>query len=112
LEREGNNYRFRDQGSSNGSYINRLQVDEHLLASGDQIQLGRTLLLYTGAQQEHHDLSDQVNIVARAHDETDGSRIVHSVSHSEGSDLLQGPAGDESSPWLARARSNLQIMYR
>ncbi|MGI9457026.1 MAG: ATP-binding protein [Aeoliella sp.] len=111
LQLEGDSYRFRDLGSSNGSYINRLEVDERLLTSGDQIQLGRTLLLYTGAQQERHDVDEHVNIVARSNEE-DGSRIVHSLSQSEGSDLLLDTVDGESSPWLARARSNLQIMYR
>lgn len=111
LEKEGDAYRFRDLGSSNGSYVNRLAVDEHLLNSGDQIQLGRTLLLYTGSSQEQTDAGEHIDIVARSNQE-DESRIVHAVSQSEGSDFLRGPTGDESSPWLARARSNLQIMYR
>lgn len=111
LERAGDSYRFRDLGSSNGSFINRQGVDEHLLASGDQIQLGRTLLLYTGVPTEHGDLTDQVDIVAAGVKE-DESRILHSISHGEGEDLLSTPAPHEASPWLARARSNLQIMYR
>src|SRR4029077_2359854 len=31
---------------------------------------------------------------------------------SEGSEILGPPADENESPWLARARSNLQIMYR
>lgn len=111
LELDGESYRFRDLGSSNGSFINRQSVDDHLLSSGDQIQLGRTLLLYTGAPQEHPDLTDQVNIVSSEFKD-DESRILHAVSPSDGSDLLSGVGEDQASPWLARARSNLQIMYR
>lgn len=111
LELEGDTYRFRDLSSSNGSFINRKAVTEHLLASGDQIQLGRTLLLYTGVPQEHPDLSDEVNIVA-AGIKDDESRILHAVSQGDSSDLLSGPSDADASPWLARARSNLQIMYR
>jgi signal transduction histidine kinase len=56
-------------------------------------------------------LADKINIVALQVVD-DGSRIVHAMHQSEGSEIL-APAGDEaSSPWLARARSNLQIMYR
>ena len=111
LRLEGETYRFRDLGSSNGSHINRNTTSDHLLESGDQIQLGRTLLLYTGAQQERPDLEEHISIVSRSNAD-DGSRIVHAISQSEGSDLLLDSGGDDSSPWLARARSNLQIMYR
>ncbi len=111
LQEEAGSYRLHDLGSSNGSYVNGLAVDEHLLSSGDQIQIGRTLLLYTGTQQEQVDLGDHVSIVDRSGD-GEGSRIIHSVSQSEGSGFLLESDGEESSPWLARARSNLQIMYR
>jgi two-component system, NtrC family, sensor kinase len=111
LEKVGESYRFRDLGSSNGSFINRQSVDEHLLASGDQIQLGKTLLLYTGVPQQHPDLSGEIDIVSSSHQD-DESRILHSVAQSDSSDLLAGPSDDQASPWLARARSNLQIMYR
>jgi two-component system NtrC family sensor kinase len=111
LDWQDDTYWFRDLDSSNGSYINRQPVREHRLSSGDQIQLGRTLLLYTGAPQEQQDLSGEVSIVASRADVDDGSRILHAMRQEEGSEFLQLP-DDESSPWLARARSNLQIMYR
>ncbi len=34
------------------------------------------------------------------------------MHQSEGSEILAPPDNETSSPWLARARSNLQIMYR
>ncbi len=112
LRRVGDSYQLRDQGSSNGTFVNGRRVQEYTLVSGDQVQLGRTLLLYTGVTDRPPvDLSGQVDIVAQ-HAGEDGSRIVHSVTQDEGSGIF-GPRGDETaSPWLARARSNLQIMYR
>jgi signal transduction histidine kinase len=115
LRRQGNVFLIRDLGSSNGTFVNGRTVKEHELASGDQLQLGRTLLLYTGVTEGRpEDLADKINIVPHyAEDEEDGSRIVHAMAQSEGSEILSlPPDGETSSPWLARARSNLQIMYR
>ena len=112
LSRRGDKFFLRDLGSSNGTFVNGKQINEHELASGDQVQLGRTLLLYTGVTEDRvEDLADKINIVAR-NVEDDGSRIVHSMHQSEGSEILAPPADETASPWLARARSNLQIMYR
>jgi two-component system NtrC family sensor kinase len=103
----------RDLGSSNGTYVNGKQIKEHELASGDQLQLGRTLLLYTGVTEGRvEDLADKINIVPHHDEDDDGSRIVHAMHQSEGSEILSPPGDETTSPWLARARSNLQIMYR
>jgi signal transduction histidine kinase len=112
LHRQGDVFVLRDLSSSNGTYVNGRRVDEYELASGDQVQLGRSLLLYTGiAEDRVEDLADKINIVSRVSEE-DGSRIVHSMHQSEGSEILAPPTDETVSPWLARARSNLQIMYR
>jgi signal transduction histidine kinase len=112
MHRHGDVFILRDLNSSNGTYVNGKRVDEYELASGDQLQVGRTLLLYTGITEDHvEDLADKINIVSRTAEE-DGSRILHSMHQSEGSEILSAHADESSSPWLARARSNLQIMYR
>jgi signal transduction histidine kinase len=112
IRRRGNTLSIADLNSSNGTYVNGRQVKEQELASGDQLQLGRTLLLYTGVTEgRFEDLADKVNIVAHNADD-DGSRILHTMHQSEGSEILDAPSDEASSPWLARARSNLQIMYR
>ena len=112
LRRDGDAFIVRDLGSSNGTYVNGRQVKEQELASGDQLQLGRTMLLYTAVTEGRvEDLADKINIVPR-HDDDDGSRIVHAMPQSEGSEILAPPSDETTSPWLARARSNLEIMYR
>jgi signal transduction histidine kinase len=113
LRRRDNVVVIRDLGSSNGTFVNGRQIKEQELASGDQLQLGRTLLLYTGVTEGRvEDLADKINIVPHHDAEADGSRIVHAMTQSEGSEILAPPGDEISSPWLARARSNLQIMYR
>lgn len=46
VRREGNGFVLVDNKSSNGSFVNGRAVREHRLRSGDQIQLGRTVLLF------------------------------------------------------------------
>ncbi len=112
LVRRGDSYLLRDLSSSNGTYVNGQQSNERELVSGDQLQFGRSLLLYTGfVESSYENIADQIDIIPRA-DSNDGSRIVAALSHSGNSDWLLPDARDSSSPWIARARSNLQIMYR
>jgi hypothetical protein len=99
-----------DRNSANGTYVNSRRVERHTLANGDHIQVGRTLLLYTAADDaDEVELASEVDIVGQT--AGGGSRIVQSLSPEAGGNLL-AERGDADSPWLARARSNLQVMYR
>ena len=116
LVRRGDVYVLRDLNSSNGTFVNGQPItpqdDDRELASGDQLQLGKSLLLYTGfVEGALENAADQIDIVSRKSND-EGSRIVASLSQSHGSEWLLPDAKDSSSPWLAKARSNLQIMYR
>jgi signal transduction histidine kinase len=111
VRQDGDGWVLVDLDSSNGSFVNSEPVDARPLKSGDRVQIGRTLLIFTGADQgESEDLSQVVNIVRQGPTETE-SRIVRTVGQEEGSRILDGSLPTEN-PWLARARSNLQIMYR
>ena len=102
-----------DLGSSNGTFVNGKRIDQTCpLVSGDRVQFGGTLLLFTDpAEATPEDLSDKIDIVTRGQ-MAEGSRIVRSMSQREGSEILNFDFDGAASPWLARARSNLQIMYR
>ncbi len=74
-----------DLGSSNGTRINGERTARQRLLSGDRIEIGVTLLIFTGTGQANvMDAVHGVDIVTKS-PEGDGSRIVSSLSHS-GSD--------------------------
>ena len=111
IRREGSLYTLIDLGSSNGSYVNGQRVQHQELSSGDRVQVGRTLMLFTDpGDGSLEDISSKIDIIRGAG--SDGSRIVRSISQKEGSEIFSAEAVGTASPWLARARSNLQIMYR
>jgi len=109
-----------DLKSSNGTFLNEERIERSELARGDRIRVGRTVLLFA---QDAGDLEavPRIDIVPPAG--ADGSRIVSSLGVPEGlagamaggrdddSIQLATPAGSQGH-WLARARSNLQVMYR
>ncbi|MEZ6121444.1 MAG: FHA domain-containing protein, partial [Pirellulaceae bacterium] len=99
-----------DLGSSNGSFVNSLRSDLQPLRSGDRIQIGRTLMIFTTTSASG-DSASRRDVAVGISDVVDGSRIVHSIPHEEGSQFFLAPDSSVS-PWLANARSNLQIMYR
>ncbi|OHB86611.1 MAG: histidine kinase [Planctomycetes bacterium RBG_16_64_12] len=105
-------YVIADLNSSNGTFVNGRKVEEHRLASGDQVQIGGTLMLFTRpAEETGEDLTDQISI-ASDRQTGDESHIIHSLSHAEGSRIFRPEADIPQNSWLARARSNLQVMYR
>jgi signal transduction histidine kinase/pSer/pThr/pTyr-binding forkhead associated (FHA) protein len=104
-------YVLSDLNSSNGTYVNGRRIDRHKLESGDQVQAGSTLMLFTGTLDDSSvDLAQNVRIGPSA--EPSDSRIVKSLTQEEGSQILNLRTDVPQNAWLARARSNLQIMYR
>jgi signal transduction histidine kinase len=69
-------------------------------------------MLYTGPIDEaESNIGSSVDIAAAAPPD-DQSRIIHSVTQTEGSRIFDEQADLPQNSWLARARSNLQVMYR
>src|SRR5690606_13454074 len=77
LVREGRRFFLRDLGSSNGTYVNRRRITgRHELSSGDQVQMGKTLILFTGPNDPSSThLLDNIDIVAHQQ-HGDNSRIL------------------------------------
>jgi signal transduction histidine kinase len=112
FRRSDDDFTVSDLNSSNGTFVNGQRVRSHRLASGDQIQVGATLMLYTGPPGESGEEALQSIDIAAAAPPEDRSRIIHSVTQQEGSKVFDSQAELPQNSWLARARSNLQVMYR
>jgi two-component system NtrC family sensor kinase len=108
IRRVGDAFVIGDLKSSNGTWLNDSRVERAELSSGDRVRIGRTLMVFA---QDGDDpaLLATVDIVP-ASQAADGSRIIRSM-REEDSIVLAAPE-DPQSRWLARARSNLQVMYR
>jgi two-component system NtrC family sensor kinase len=95
-------YTLIDQGSSNGTLVNGRTITSHTLLSGDRIEIGGTLLIYTGSgSPATRDTAHGVDIVAQRASEA--SRIVSSLAGSV-------PA-TRTSENMADADRSLEVMY-
>jgi len=109
IRRVGDRFVVGDLKSSNGTYVNSRKVDREELSVGDRIQVGRTVILYA-ADGDAFDSSllGTVDIVSPS--AAENSRIVRAIPNDESvADVV--PA-DAQLHWLAKARSNVQVMYR
>lgn len=113
LRRSANgDYRLIDIGSVNGTLINTRAVTDALLQSGDHVQIGQTILVYTAgseARPNQPNLADQIQMIARQ-DEDRPSAIVGTIGETEGSRILAKPE-EIRSPWLRTKLANLGVMY-
>ncbi|PHY03245.1 MAG: histidine kinase [Planctomycetaceae bacterium] len=98
-----------DLKSSNGTYLNNRKIERAELTSGDHLQVGRTVFVFS-MDRENERAIELVDIVSPSND-SDGSRIVRTIREDEAANAVASP-DDTQNRWLARARSNLQVMYR
>ena len=82
LRQADESFTVHDLGSSNGTFVNGTAISTHVMQSGDQLLMGRTLLLYTGGGASAV-IDGKVDIVTSGRN--DDSRILHSMTESEGS---------------------------
>lgn len=107
-----NEYTISDLRSSNGTFVNGQRIHQQRLVTGDQVQVGGTLMLFTGMAEETREDLAKIISIGPPNALNDRSRIVRSVTQEEGSRIFDLQAELPQNSWLARARSNLQVMYR
>jgi signal transduction histidine kinase len=96
---------LRDLGSSNGTYINGLRVtNRYILKLGDQIRVGRTLMVYGSQPGVTRARGGDVSL-AGEESGMDAS-IMHTVPSNDDSMVLAVPEP------AAAAMSNLKILYQ
>ena len=96
---------LKDLGSSNGTYINGVRVDNtYSLKLGDQMRVGKTILLY-GAQPGVARTSAS-NLALNSEDTGLDASIMHTVTSNDDSMVLAVPEP------AAAAMTNLKLLYQ
>jgi signal transduction histidine kinase len=96
---------LRDLGSSNGTYINGLRVtNRYILKLGDQIRVGRTLMVFGAQRGVTRARGGDVNLAGE--EAGMDASIMHTVPSNDDSMILAVPEP------AAAAMSNLKILYQ
>jgi two-component system, NtrC family, sensor kinase len=61
-------FRVSDLNSSNGTFVNSRRIEGQTLRSGDRLQIGRTLMIFTGGPEPNHTGKPNVDIVGTSQD--------------------------------------------
>ena len=99
---------LRDRNSSNGTFANGISVQTHRLATGDQVQIGSTVLLFSEPTDSQREVP--VDLVS-PHAGDDASQIVSKVGLDAGRRLLDQamPVREEQA---AETLAQLRLLYR
>lgn len=109
IRRVDDRYLLVDLNSSNGTLVNGKAVREHILNSGDQVQVGRTLMLFTRPANESQAIAPW-SVAFTSQEEGDRSEIISAVKPEEGNRIFAAAEPGYDS-WPARAKRNLEMMY-
>ncbi len=105
---EGDGWRVIDEGSSNGTFVNGSLTRKRTLRDGDQIQIGRSILVCHFSTRTRV-AADRVELMGPEHP-ADQSRIVAQSPGEAGRTLVEETAARLSSS--THAGANLQLLYR
>jgi signal transduction histidine kinase len=109
---DGAGYRLVDKGSANGLFVNGRPTRAADLQPGDHVQIGQTVLVYSGSRGEAPppgDLAERIRMITRQ-DADLPSAIVRTIAETEGSRILARPE-EVRSPWLRTRLANLRTLY-
>ncbi|WP_207398657.1 ATP-binding protein [Bremerella alba] len=100
-------FKLVDLQSSNGCFVNQKPVSECQLTHGDRLQLGHTLMIFTHTASAPATRPISVSL-QESHRE--GSRIIHSIRHEEGSQIFL-PSELREPGESQHLQDNLQLIY-
>ncbi len=95
-----------DRNSSNGTFVNGAAVRAQPLSHGDQVQIGRTLLLFEESQAEAPPPSSKLVTILQQHDPSDRSNIVSRVSPDAASEMSSVRTLESA------GQTNFGVLYR
>ena len=109
IVKENSDYFLLDKNSSNGTFVNGKQIRRHKLESGDQIQLGRSVILFSKQNSdESHLVAERIDLLQQHPD--DRSSIIGEMA-PDGESLLKD-SSDTGAENLERSLANLKTLYR
>ena len=101
-----------DLESSNGVYVNGRRVKTRRLLNGDQIQIGKTILLFSSRVS---DVGSSEPLVDVFQDGDSASQVLHAIAPDESRVFSRSSSldavDDVKSAWLEKARAHLNFMY-
>ncbi len=106
---EDEGWRVIDEGSSNGTFVNGSLTRKRTLKDGDQLQIGRSILLCQMARRSRG-AADRIQLMGPEHESGDQSRIVAQAPKEAGRALVEETAARLSN--ATHAGASLQLLYR
>lgn len=105
-------FRLRDVGSANGTQVNTKTIQDVVLNTGDHIQIGQSILVFSASRPDAlapSDLADKIRMVTKQDIELN-SAIVRTIGENAGSQILARPERVQTQ-WLKDRLANLSVMY-
>lgn len=112
LKRVDGGFSLVDSNSSNGTFVNGKPVRNCVLVSGDHIQIGRTVLLFSDAAAVSGAAARERVLISARNEPDPAANIVGEASADTGDGSILLPAAASGSLELNRAIANLQTLYK